>query len=420
MQVIEKKVNELIPYAKNSRTHSDEQISQVMASIKEFGFTNPILIDENNGIIAGHGRLIASQRLGIDEVPCIVLEGLTENQKRAYVIADNKLALNSGWDEEMLKLEIEDLNLDGFDIDLLGFNVDELNDLDINLDGNTTEVNEDMADEVPELEENPVIKLGDLIELGHNYQHRLLCGDSTSEDDVATLMDGKKADMVFTDPPYGVSYEGGHNSKKRKQIENDALQDNKLTDLFYLSLKNACKYTQSYAPFYIWYASGKSVETFRSFDKLPLEVRAIVTWYKINSGLGAFMAQYIPNYEPCIYAFKTGNSIKWYGATNEKTVWELKRDQQNTLHPTQKPVELPERAIGNSSKPKDLVLDLFGGSGSTLIGADTLTRRCNTMEFDTKYAQVIIQRYVDYTSNPMIKINGQEVDWYEYKDSMAV
>jgi DNA modification methylase len=417
VEIVFKKVNELIPYVNNTRTHSDEQVQQIASSIKEFGFTNAILLDEKNGVIAGHGRIMAAKLLNMDEVPTVTLTGLTEAQIKAYIIADNKLALNAGWDEELLKVEIEGLYAEGYNIDLLGFSGEELIDLDIDFDGNLSlELDEDKADDVPELVENPVIKRGDLIELGMNFQHRLLCGDSTSEEDVAKLMDGKKADMVFTDPPYGVSYEGGHNDKKRKQIENDALQGDNLTDLFYEALNNACKYTKDYAPFYIWYASGKSVETFKSFERLPLSVRAIVTWYKIKSGLGAFMSQYIPNYEPCIYAFKTGKSIHWYGPTNEKTVWELKRDQTNTLHPTQKPVELPERAISNSSKPKEIVLDLFGGSGSTLIGADTLTRYCMTMEFDPKYAQVIIQRYCDYTSIDTIKINGEEVSWTTYKE----
>ena len=381
MIIVNKSVTELIPYARNSRTHSDEQISQIMASIKEFGFTNPILTDGDNGIIAGHGRLMAAQRLGLDEVPTIELSHLTDAQKKVYVIADNKLALNSGWDEEMLKIELQELYDIGYDIDLIGFTDEELEDMDIDLEGDLKVLDESKADDVPEVVENPVIKLGDLIELGN---HRLLCGDSTKEDDVKRLMDGKKADMVFTDPPYGVSYEGGHNEKKRKQIENDALQGDNLTDLFYESLNNAVKYTQDYAPFYVWYSTNKSVETFKSFARLPLKVRAVIGWYKVNSGLGAFMAQYIPNYEPCIYCHKDGKSIHWYGATNEKSIWELKRDQKNTLHPTQKPVELPERAIGNSSNAKEMVLDLFGGSGSTMIACETLTRYCRMMEFDAR------------------------------------
>lgn len=407
------KTSELIPYVNNTRTHSKEQVQQIASSIKEFGFTNPLLLDEQNGIIAGHGRLMAAKLLKMEEVPTIMLSGLTEAQKKAYIIADNKLALNAGWDEELLKIEIENLQEMNFDIDLLGFSLHELGELGVGLN-DKMQLDESKADEVPEVEDNPVIKLGDLIEIGN---HRLLCGDSTKEDDVKRLMDGKKADMVFTDPPYGVSYEGGHNEKKRKQIENDALQGDNLTDLFYESLNNAVKYTQDYAPFYVWYASGKSVETFKSFARLPLKVRAIIGWYKINSGLGAFMAQYIPNYEPCIYCHKDGKSIHWYGATNEKTIWELKRDQKNTLHPTQKPVELPERAIHNSSNAKEMVLDLFGGSGSTLIACETLTRYCRIMEFDPKYAQVIIQRWCDYTQIDKIKINGKEVSWNKYKEN---
>ena len=206
MEIILKKTTELIPYVNNTRTHSDEQVQQIASSIKEFGFTNPVLLDEKDGVIAGHGRIMGAKLLQLDEIPTITLKGLTEAQIKAYIIADNKLALNAGWDEELLKLEIEALMEMSFDIDLLGFSLDELNDLDIGVED--LDLDTDKADDVPELEENPCIKLGDLIELGHNYQHRLLCGDSTSEDDVKRLMDGKKADMVFTDPPYGVDYDG--------------------------------------------------------------------------------------------------------------------------------------------------------------------------------------------------------------------
>jgi DNA modification methylase len=247
------------------------------------------------------------------------------------------------------------------------------------------------------------IVLGDLFEIG---EHRLLCGDSTDSDTVAKLMDGQKADMVFTDPPYGVSYEGGHNQKKRKGIENDTLQGKDLTNLFRDSLMNADLFSKDYSAFYIWYANGKAVETFTSFSELNLEVRAVLCWYKIKSGLGAFMSQYIPNYEPCIYAFKKGKSPQWFGASDEKTVWELKKESKNEYHPTQKPVELPERAIKNSSKMSDIIYDCFLGSGSTMVAAHQLKRKCYGMELDPKYCQVIVDRMIKLDPTLEIKRNG--------------
>lgn len=391
-----KKVTDRIEYVNNSRTHSDEQVNQVASSTKEFGFTNPILIDEQNGIIAGHGRLMAAKKLGLEEVPCIVLTGLTEAQKKAYVIADNKLALNSGWDLDLLKLEMQNLDELGFDLDLLGFSDDELNDL-----LNDVEPTEGLTDEdaVPEAPETPVSVLGDVWLLGN---HRLTCGDSTSMDAVEKLMDGKKADMVHTDPPYGVSYTGGHNKKKRAGIIADTLEGENLTGLFYGALSCAIPNSKDGAAFYVWYASGKSVETYASLSELPLSLRAVIQWYKVKSGLGAFMSQYIPNCEPCMYLHKTGCSPAWYGPTTEKTVWELKKESVNEYHPTQKPVELPERAIMNSSKQGDIVMDLFGGSGSTLIACEKTGRIARLMELDPKYVDVIIKRWQNFTGKEAI------------------
>jgi DNA modification methylase len=232
--------------------------------------------------------------------------------------------------------------------------------------------------------------------------HRLLCGDSTSLTEVERLMDGEKADMVFTDPPYGVAYEGGHNDKKRQQIENDALEGKDLTALFYDALITAVTVTTDQAPFYVWFASGKSVETFAAFAQLPLKLRAVIQWYKVRSGLGAFMSQYIPNCEPCIYAYKAGCSPQWFGPTDEKTVWELQKESRNEYHPTQKPVELPERAISNSSKKAQHILDLFGGSGSTLIACEKTGRHARLMELDPAYCDVIVKRWEDFTGKKAI------------------
>jgi ParB-like chromosome segregation protein Spo0J len=393
-------VDRLQPYERNARTHSPEQVAQIAASIVEFGFTNPILVDSNDGIIAGHGRLTAAQELGLRTVPVVVLDHLSDRQRKAYILADNQLALNAGWDTDLLRGELQDLAEQDFDLSLIGFSDDELADLLPEVEELPPEDAD--SDAVPEAPEEPITKLGDVWLLG---KHRVMCGDSTSLHEVERLMAGAKADMVFTDPPYGVAYEGGHNDKKRQQIQNDALEGEDLTSLFYGALITAVTVTEDYAPFYVWFASGKSVETFAAFAQLPLKLRAVIQWYKVRSGLGAFMSQYIPNCEPCMYAYKSGCSPQWFGPTDEKTVWELQKESRNEFHPTQKPVELPERAITNSSKKGQLVLDLFGGSGSTLIACEKTGRQARLMELDPRYCDVIVKRWQQF-SGKTAKLDG--------------
>jgi len=396
LQVEYRPIASLTPYARNARTHSDTQVAQIAASIKEFGFNNPVLVREGQ-IVAGHGRWLAAQRLGLGQVPTLDLSHLTASQARAYVLADNQLALNAGWDSEMLALELLELRDDGVDLGLLGFeDVDALMNPEP-AGGLQPGVDEDA---VPEPPKKAITKLGDVITLG---RHRLMCGDSTNADDVARLMGGAKADMVFTDPPYGVEYEGGHNKKKRGQIKGDALEGSDLTGLFYDSLAIACANTHDHAAFYVWFASGKSVETFAAFGALPLDLRAVLQWYKVRSGLGAFMAQYIPNAEPCIYAFKKGCSPQWFGPSDEKTVWELQREGANEYHPTQKPVALAERAVANSSQPGQTVLDLFGGSGSTMIACEKTGRTAYLMELDPIYCDVIVTRWEQATGRKAVR-----------------
>ena len=385
-------LDRLVPYERNARTHSPEQVAQIVASIQEFGFTNPLLVDGADGILAGHGRLEAAKDMGLAEVPVIVLDHLSAEQRRAYILADNKLALNAGWDEKLLRLELGDLQLAEFDLSLIGFSDDELADLLPDVEELLPEDAD--ADAVPEPPVDPITKPGDVWLLG---KHRVMCGDRTSLDEVEKLMAGVKADMVFTDPPYGVAYEGGHNDKKRQQIQNDALKGEDLTSLFYGALTAAVTATADHAAFYVWFASGKSIETFAAFAELPLKLRAVIQWYKVRSGLGAFMSQYIPNCEPCMYAYKAGCSPQWFGPTDEKTVWELQKEFRNEFHPTQKPVELPERAISNSSKKGQQVLDLFGGSGSTLIACEKTGRQARLMELDPRYCDVIVKRWQQFT-----------------------
>jgi DNA modification methylase len=390
------KAKDLIHDDKNFNKGSEAGAKLIKKSFEKFGAGRSILLDKNNRIIAGNKSVEFS---GIDDVQIVESDGtkliavkrtdidLDTPLGREMVLADNASAkANIVFDAELIEAEV-------------GVAVAE--EWGIEMPKVEPEVTEDDFD-VDSVTETDIV-LGDLFEIG---EHRLLCGDSTDSDAVARLMNGSKADMVFTDPPYGVSYTGGHNEKKRKGIENDTLQGGDLTNLFRDSLLNADLFSKDYSAFYIWYANGKAVETFSSFAELNLEVRAVICWYKVKSGLGAFMSQYIPNYEPCIYAFKKGKTCQWFGATDEKTVWELKKESRNDYHPTQKPVELPERAIKNSSKLSDVIYDCFLGSGSTMVASHQLNRKCYGLELDPKYCQVIVDRMRKLDPNLTIKRNG--------------
>jgi DNA modification methylase len=364
-------VADLIPYAANSRTHSDAQVAQIAASIKEFGWTNPILIDGDNTIIAGHGRLLAARKLGLEEVPAIILDHLSKAQQRALVIADNQLALNAGWDMDMLKAEIEDLNLENFDINLLGFDEKFLDGL---LEPEPTAGLTD-EDAVPEVPETPKTVLGDVWVLGN---HRLMCGDSTSIDAVDKLMDGNKADMVFTDPPYNVAFNG--RSGKHDVIKNDDLPQIEFEQF----IGEVCNVIRVVDPkvYYIWCNWN-----FYSVLQGQLPYKACIVWAKNVFGMGN---GYRHQHEFCLFNGKIDEVIK-----NESDLWEIKKDSKY-VHPTQKPVALSVRAFGNHVKLIN-VLDLFGGSGSTLIGAEQTGRNAFLMELDPKYCDVIIKRWQDFT-----------------------
>lgn len=368
----------------NPRIIRDEEYLILLNSVKTSPWmleVNSIKIDKDFTVLAGNQRVKACRELKMKEVFVTNLGHLTKEQQQEYIIKDNKhygewnYSMLSEWDNEQLK----EWGIEGLEEEEIKGLIED--------------------DYIPEVKESKV-KLGDIWQLG---EHRIMCGDSTSSDDVEKLMNGEKADMLFTDPPYGVDYEGGHNKEKRNGIKNDKLEGNDLSNLFKNSIITSLLFTKDSSPFYIWYASGKSIETFKGLSETGIKVRAIICWYKVKSGLGAFMAQYIPNYEPCIYGHKEGKSIKWYGATDEKTVWELPNDNKNRLHPTQKPIVLGERAINNSSQVNDIVLDLFLGSGSTLIAAEKLNRKCYGMELDEKYCDVIIERWEQYTGQTAVK-----------------
>lgn len=380
MQIKQVAVEKLIPYVRNSRTHSDAQVAQIAASIKEFGWTNPILVDGTNGIIAGHGRLLAARKLGQTEVPVIELAHMTESQKKAYVIADNQLAMNAGWDTSMLTLELSDLKEAGFSLDILGFDPKELDNLlePEQVDGLTDE------DAVPDIPDEPKTKLGDIYQLGN---HRLMCGDSTSIDAVGKLMDGQKADMVFTDPPYNVAFNG--RSGKHNVIKNDNLPDVEFRN-FIAEICSVIKLVDPKA-YYIW-CNWKFYGVLQEL----LEYKTCIVWAKNVFGMGQ---GYRHQHEFCLFYGKIDEVVK-----NESDLWEIKKDT-NYVHPTQKPVALSVRAFGNHVKLLN-VLDLFGGSGSTLIGAEQTGRKAFLMELDPKYCDVIVKRWEDFTGKKAVLLTN--------------
>jgi DNA modification methylase len=391
-----KKVSDLVPYINNSRTHSEEQTIQIASSISEFGFTNPVLIDDTNNLIAGHGRLLAAKKLGLEEVPAIVLTGLSKAQKKAYVIADNQLALNSGWDLDMLKIEIEGLKELDFDVGLLGFEDDFLDGL---LEEEPSEGLTD-EDEVPEPPETPVSVLGDIWQLGN---HRLMCGDSTSIDAVDRLLDGQKADMVNTDPPYGVSYQSNMRTKSDKFeiLKND--------DVFLdiAPVIEACSNGWVFV-WTSWKVLTKWIDLFNGFGYPSNQV----IWFKGGGGIGDLKKTFSSDYETALVwhrgAVLTGKRIG--------SVWKVGKDNANDYtHPTQKPVALAEEAIDKTTKVKARVLDLFGGSGSTLLACEKINRHAFLMELDEKYVDVIIIRWQDFTGEEAIHIESGKT-YKELKD----
>ena len=398
VQVEYRKVDSLIPYARNARTHSDAQVAQIAASIKEFGWTNPILVDGTNGIIAGHGRLAAARKLAMDAVPVIELAHLTETQKKALILADNKLSLNADWNNEMLNLELEELKLEGFDLNLTGFDPDEVAALkpEVITDGLTDE------DAVPEAPAEPITKLGDVWVLGN---HRLMCGDSTSIDDVEKLMDGQKADVLFTDPPYGVNYEGGHFhsgdvniKRKREKLKND---DSAI--IYYDFLPVVLPFVDGAC--YMWFADSKAREVYNALFENNCEIHALIIWHKTNATYAAMNAQYKQRHEPCIYFKPKGSTLKWCGASTEATIWNQDRDGINDFHPTQKPVALAKKALNNHHG--QYILDVFGGSGSTLIAAEELRKTAFIMELNPVYVDVIVKRWEDFTGKKAVLENGK-------------
>jgi DNA modification methylase len=402
----------LIPYARNSRTHSENQIKQVANSITEFGFTNPVLIDSYNGIIAGHGRVKAAQLLCLELVPCLRLGHLSEAQKRAYIIADNQLALNSGWDEDLLRAELLDLQGIEFDMDLLGFDMETLEDL-LFIE---PERDNSKEDDVPEPPADPVSKLGDVWLLG---KHLVMCGDSTNIEDVEMLMNGKKADMVFTDPPYGVSYADKNAylnavapaNRIQVSIEGDHQSIPEMKELWLAAFTNLATITTDKASYYITGPQGGELMMMMMMmiDESGWQLKHMLIWAKNNHVLGR--CDYHYKHEPILFGWKKKGTHEFYGSSSNFSLWEINKPQKSDLHPTMKPVELVERAILNSSKKQNCIIDLFLGSGTTLIAAEKTNRICYGLEISPAYVDVICQRWQTYTNQQAIhEATGQTFD----------
>lgn len=386
------KVEDLIPYALNSRTHSDEQVAQIAASIREFGFTNPVLVDEKNNLIAGHGRLLAARKLKMEQAPAVVVTGLDDRKRRALVIADNKLALNAGWDEDALRVELEDLAGD-FGA-LMGFDQDELVALLKQAEGTEGLTDEDAVPEVPEV---PVTVEGDVWILG---RHRLMCGDSTSIDAVERLMGGRKADMVFTDPPYGINFapqRGTHG-----KILNDALDGAEFDNFLDAVFGAAFAYMKPDTYAFVWTGWSKIGAFERSLQKF-FKIQAMHIWVKNNFGIGYYSR---PKHEP-FYLCLNGKPV--YPANAPADVWEAKKVHK-TVHSCEKPVDLIVDILDTYHK-NSTVLDLFGGSGSTMIACEKTARDCRMMELDSKYCDVIIKRWQEFTGQQAnLEATGQTYD----------
>jgi DNA modification methylase len=391
--------SKLIPYARNARTHSDEQVAQIAASIVEFGFTNPVLAGSDGVIIAGHGRLAAAQRLGLAEVPVVVLDHLTPTQRRALIIADNRIAENSGWDPELLRLEIEALRDDDFDVSITGFDADALSDL---LDGEETDqTGQTDDDQIPEVQEDAVSKPGDVWMLG---PHRLLCGDATQAESYERLLAGQRARMIWSDLPYNVNY--ASNAKDRLRGKYRPILNDNLGEGFYDFVYGALSLMLPVCDGAVYIAMSSS-----ELDTLQAAFRAaggkwstFIIWAKHTFTLGR--ADYQRQYEPILYGWPEGCKRHWCGDRDQGDVWNIKKPARNELHPTMKPVELMERSIRNSSISGDIVLDCFGGSGSTLIAAEKSGRCCYMMELDPKYCDVIIRRWQEFTGLQAMSENG--------------
>ena len=379
MQLVD--INKLIPYVNNARTHNAQQINKLRSSLREFGFINPVIIDRDFNVIAGHGRIMAAKEEGINEVPCVFVDYLTEAQKKAYILADNRMAMDAGWDEELLKVEIEALQAEDFDLSLTGFDESEL----AGFFDTADDAKDDDFDVDAELEKPPVTKSGDLWLLGN---HRLLCGDSTKEENYTLLMNGKKANLVVTDPPYNVNYQG-----TAGKIKNDNLENDKFYQFLFDAFTCMEKAMANDASIYVFHADTEGLNFRKAFADAGFYLSGTCIWKKQSLVLGRSPYQW--QHEPCLFGWKKNGKHRWYSDRKQTTIWEFDKPKKNGDHPTMKPVPLIAYPIKNSSMSNCIVLDPFGGSGSTLIACEQTNRICHTIELDEKYCDVIVKRYIE-------------------------
>lgn len=395
--------SKLIPYVNNARTHSQEQVNKLRGSLREFGFINPVIIDADYNVIAGHGRLMAAKEEGIEEVPCVLVDYLSEAQKKAYILADNRYAQDAGWDEELLRLEIESLEGMDFDVSLTGFNEDEI--ADLFADGEGTGAEDDDFDLSDALEQAAFVERGDVWVVG---RHRLMCGDATSPEDVATLMDGKKANLIITDPPYNVAFE----SSDGLSIKNDKMENDKFYEFLLAAFKNMAEHLEKGGSAYVFHADTEGLNFRKAFIDAGFHLSGCCIWVKNSLVLGR--SDYQWQHEPVLYGFLQNGKHYWSknAGRSQTTIWNFDKPKKNKNHPTSKPLDLLAYPIGNSSQENAIVIDTFGGSGSTLMTCEQTNRICHTMELDEKYASVILRRYVEDTDdadNVYVIRNGEKL-----------
>lgn len=396
-------VKKLVPYVNNARTHSSEQLAKLRSSLREFGFINPVIIDRDLNVIAGHGRIAAAKEEGITEVPCVFVDYLTEAQKKAYILADNRMALDAGWDEELLRIEIESLQGADFDVSLTGFGEDEIADLFAG-DGEK-DVKDDDFDLSAALEKAAFVERGDIWMVG---RHRLMCGDATSAEDVAALMDGKKANLIVTDPPYNVAFRSGSGLS----IQNDSMENGEFYTFLYNSFQNMAAHLEKGGAAYVFHADTEGLNFRKAFVDAGFHLAGVCIWVKNSLVLGR--SDYQWQHEPVLYGFLKNGKHPWYSDRKQTTIWNYDKPKRNKNHPTSKPLDLLGYPICNSSQENAIVLDTFGGSGSTMMACEQTNRICHMMELDEKYASVILRRYVEDTGdseNVFVERGGEKIPY---------
>lgn len=377
-------LSKLVPYVNNARTHSPEQINKLRSSLREFGFINPVIIDRNYGVIAGHGRILAAKEEGISEVPCVFADHLTEAQKKAYIIADNRMAMDAGWDEELLRVEIEALQAEAFDLSLTGFDDKEI--ADLFADDTESEAKDDDFDLTAALEKASFAEKGDIWTVG---RHRLMCGDATNPDDVSILMGEARANLILTDPPYGVSFK----SSSGLTIQNDSMKDEEFYNFLLSSFKCMADHLEKGGSAYVFHADTEGLNFRRAFIDAGFHLAGCCIWVKDSLVLGR--SDYQWQHEPVLYGFMQNGKHKWFSDRKQTTIWNFDKPKRNANHPTSKPLDLLGYPIGNSTQENAVVIDTFGGSGSTMMACEQMNRICYMMELDEKYASVILRRAVE-------------------------